>query len=109
MAKYELHNNGMPEGIDYRTIKSGDMLVVSWTHEEPSVVLVLENRDLKRPHNYKREVEFMVFDPRRLGREVFYVDSSQIIKVIKSNSLELQLLHAEQDLTTDELSVRFHL
>lgn len=106
MAKANtLANNGMPEGVNFRTIKPGDMLLVKWRDTEPSAALVIENCDEARPHNYKGYVEFVMFDPRASVRQVFSVDGTQVIKVIKSNALELQLLHLEQSMSDEEVQM----
>lgn len=107
MAKANtLVNNGMPEGVSYKSVKPGDMLLVKWRDTEPSMAVVIENCNESRPHNYKGYVEFIMFDPRASVRQVFSVDGTQVIRVIKSNALELQLLHLEQSMSAEEVQMR---
>ncbi len=96
--KQTLVNNGLPEGLHFKDLKEGDVVLVKWRDAAPSHHIVTEAHDGHRPKTYKGHVSF-----RMLGLSQT-VEGDQIIRKVDTVSGICEAL--DVGLSDDALLIR---
>ena len=106
MAKQKLVNNGLPEGLHFKDIKTGDILLVMYKDAEPEYLIVVDALDSDKPRTFKGYVSFKCIGATNgvTGLHT-YVESDQVIRKTGSVLNDLATLNGE--LTGEERDIRY--
>ncbi len=78
-------NNGLPDGVKFKSIKPGTVVLVSWDDSDDMKMLIIENCDDYRNASYKGPVSYKVMCAE--GR-TNTADGEQIVQVLEHNALK---------------------
>lgn len=105
MAKQTLINNGLPEGLHFKDIKPGDILLVMYRDGEPEYLIVVDALDSRKPRTFKGYVSFKCIGANGVTGMHTYVESDQVIRKTGSVLNDLATLNGE--LTGEERDIRY--
>ena len=106
MAKQTLVNNGLPEGLHFKDIKTGDILLVMYKDVKPEHLIVIDPLDSDKPKTFKGYVSFKCIGAGRTqARSHEYIESDQVIA--KVGTVNDQLLALDKKLTQANIKVRY--
>lgn len=108
-AKQTLSNNGLPEGLHFKDIEAGDILLIKWIDVEPTHGVVLPNScHLDKRANYKGWIDIRVLMlGSKYGLQEVSVEGDQVIKKVSGLTLVDVLNQLDLKLEADVLKVRY--
>ena len=78
-------NNGLPDGVKFKSIKPGTVVLVSWNDSDDMKMLVIENCDDYRNATYRGPVSFKVMCA---DGNINTAEGDQIVKVLGNDALK---------------------
>ena len=96
--KQTLVNNGLPEGLHFKDLQEGDVVLVKWRDAAPSHHVISTSYDDHRQRTYKGHVSFEVVGPSPT------VSGDQILR--KVGSIRSMLESMDKNLSDEDRAVR---